>query len=110
LENQDTGDISNVYSTARTEGRCCGPYTCTGDDINRLRLETTWIEGRVLTVLAEWTAMDLGESAYGEHLPPLLWMEVREYTVAVVCGDMQRQECRLQSIRKLLNRVRVYIQ
>jgi hypothetical protein len=58
-------------------GRRCGLYSCQGFDIYQMARRTGWIEGRVMSVLAEAHRRDLGSDARAEHLSPLVPHGVR---------------------------------
>jgi hypothetical protein len=86
-------------------GRKCGPYICTARDAVLLGQPTAWVEGRVITILAEWTVRQLGGTAFAEHLAPLLWLEVQEYRAAVESQNDKGAECRVESLIRLLSHV-----
>ncbi|KAF8580044.1 hypothetical protein K439DRAFT_337099 [Ramaria rubella] len=90
----DEGDLDNIHSTLRTlvQGRQCGRCTCHGVDLATRGNQRGWIEGRVISVLAEAYRAELGLAARAEHVLPLVLHSIQAILDAPDDRDRARGE------------------
>ncbi|KIJ43325.1 hypothetical protein M422DRAFT_253525 [Sphaerobolus stellatus SS14] len=59
-------------------GKSCGRWSCYTEDIDTIRHRHGWLEGRLITVVAEYLAQKAGENVQAHHTAPLVLWNVRE--------------------------------
>jgi hypothetical protein len=65
----------------------CKDFWCRRCDIESVQQRSSWINGRVITVFAESVDHECGQTLCTDHLPPLIFLSVREYEEAREWGN-----------------------
>lgn len=105
----DEDDIAiapSARSSAREKPRKCGSFGCTADDITRMESRTAWLSGMGLAVFAESHRVAARDPRVG-HLPPTLFIDVKNYHAAREAGDSGSMDENKEWIRDKLKEVRL---